>query len=294
MDADERGAAAGAGGRRDRRRRAARRRPATSPTGCTGRRAPARIPIVVYFHGGGWVLGGHDSDDPFCRDLCVRSDAVIVSVDYRHAPEERFPAAADDAFAAVQWIAEHTVELGGDPRPARRRRLERGRQPRRRRLPAGARRRRAGDRRPAAAHAGHRLRHDPGVVRRERRRLHPDGGADGVVLGPLRRSRRPVGPARRRRCAPPTCRACRRRSSSRASSTRCATRASPTPTRWPPPACRSTAFTARGHTHTSLTMVDVVISGADARAEMATALRGFFSPDRVLNGFVPAEREQLG
>ena len=53
-------------------------------------------------------------------------------------------------------------------------------------------------------------------------------------------------------------------------------------------------FTARGHTHTSLTMVDVVISGADARAEMATALRGFFDPDRVLNGFVPAEREQVG
>ena len=72
-------------------------------------------PIVVYFHGGGWVLGNLDSDDPFCRDLCVRSDAVIVSVNYRHAPEARFPAAADDAFAAVQWVAANAAELGGVP-----------------------------------------------------------------------------------------------------------------------------------------------------------------------------------
>ncbi|MEA3019357.1 MAG: hypothetical protein QOI47_881, partial [Actinomycetota bacterium] len=63
------------------------------------------LPIVCYFHGGGWVLGSHDSDDPFCRDLCVRSGAIIVSVDYRHAPEHRFPAAAEDAFAAIQWVA---------------------------------------------------------------------------------------------------------------------------------------------------------------------------------------------
>jgi len=72
-------------------------------------------PMVAYFHGGGWVLGSLDSDDPLCRDLCVRSDAVIVSVGYRHAPEARFPAAADDAFAAVQWIAAHAEELGGIP-----------------------------------------------------------------------------------------------------------------------------------------------------------------------------------
>ena len=72
-------------------------------------------PIVVYFHGGGWVLGSHESDDPFCRDLCVRSDAVVVSVDYRHAPEARFPAAPDDGFAAVRWIAANAIELGGIP-----------------------------------------------------------------------------------------------------------------------------------------------------------------------------------
>ncbi|WP_204808509.1 flavin-containing monooxygenase [Mycobacterium riyadhense] len=72
-------------------------------------------PLVVYFHGGGWVLGDHISNDPLCRDFCVRSDTLIVSVNYRHAPEHRFPAAVDDGWAAVQWIAEHADELGGIP-----------------------------------------------------------------------------------------------------------------------------------------------------------------------------------
>jgi cation diffusion facilitator CzcD-associated flavoprotein CzcO/acetyl esterase/lipase len=70
--------------------------------------------IVGYFHGGGWVLGAADSDDPFCRDLCVRADAIIVTVGYRHAPEDRFPAAALDAFAALTWIADHAVRLGAE------------------------------------------------------------------------------------------------------------------------------------------------------------------------------------
>lgn len=77
--------------------------------------SPGPHPMVVYFHGGGWVLGDQTSDDPLCRDLCVRSDTLIVSVDYRHAPEHRFPAALDDGWAAVQWIAEHAGELGGIP-----------------------------------------------------------------------------------------------------------------------------------------------------------------------------------
>jgi acetyl esterase/lipase len=72
-------------------------------------------PIVAYFHGGGWVLGSCESDDPFCRDLCDRTGAIVVSVDYRHAPEHPYPAAADDASAALQWIADHAIELGGVP-----------------------------------------------------------------------------------------------------------------------------------------------------------------------------------
>ena len=74
-------------------------------------------PIVVYFHGGGWVLGDELSDDPFCRDLCRRTGMIIVSVGYRHAPEHRFPAAAEDGYAATRWIAAHADELGGRPGP---------------------------------------------------------------------------------------------------------------------------------------------------------------------------------
>ncbi|MBX9642019.1 MAG: alpha/beta hydrolase fold domain-containing protein, partial [Mycobacteriaceae bacterium] len=77
--------------------------------------SPGPHPVVVYFHGGGWVIGDQTSDDPLCRDLCVRSGALIVSVDYRHAPEHRFPAALDDGWAATRWVAEHAPELGGIP-----------------------------------------------------------------------------------------------------------------------------------------------------------------------------------
>jgi acetyl esterase/lipase len=74
-------------------------------------------PIVVYFHGGGWVLGDQQSDDPFCRDMCRRTGMIFVSVGYRHAPEHRFPTAAEDGYAATRWIAEHAAELGGMPGP---------------------------------------------------------------------------------------------------------------------------------------------------------------------------------
>jgi cation diffusion facilitator CzcD-associated flavoprotein CzcO/acetyl esterase/lipase len=76
---------------------------------------PGPHPVVVYFHGGGWVVGGAISDDPLCRDLCVRSDAIVVSPDYRHAPEVRFPAAVDDAMAALRWVADNAETLGGRP-----------------------------------------------------------------------------------------------------------------------------------------------------------------------------------
>lgn len=76
---------------------------------------PGPHPIVVYFHGGGYVLGDAGSDDPLCRDLCARSDATFISVDYRHAPEHRFPAAVDDALAAVRWVADNAAVLGGVP-----------------------------------------------------------------------------------------------------------------------------------------------------------------------------------
>jgi acetyl esterase len=73
------------------------------------------FPLVVFFHGGGWMLGDLDTHDPFCRAHCAGVDCVIVSVDYRLAPEHRFPAAVDDALAATRWVAKHAVEVGGDP-----------------------------------------------------------------------------------------------------------------------------------------------------------------------------------
>lgn len=73
---------------------------------------PGPHPVTVYFHGGGWVLGDQASDDAFCRDLCLNADSIIVSVDYRHAPEHPFPAAADDGFAAVNWAADNMATFG--------------------------------------------------------------------------------------------------------------------------------------------------------------------------------------
>ena len=78
---------------------------------------PGPHPIVVYFHGGGWVLGDEQSDDPFCRDMCRRTGMIFLSVGYRHAPEHRFPTAAEDSYAALRWVAEHAAELGGKPGP---------------------------------------------------------------------------------------------------------------------------------------------------------------------------------
>lgn len=76
---------------------------------------PGPHPVVLYFHGGGWVVGDAISDDPLCRDLCVRSDAIVISADYRHAPEHPFPAAVDDAMAALRWVADNAETLGGRP-----------------------------------------------------------------------------------------------------------------------------------------------------------------------------------
>jgi acetyl esterase len=73
------------------------------------------LPLITFFHGGGWVIGDLDSHDANCRSITNNVQAVVVSVDYRLAPEARFPAAADDAFAAVCWVQDHAGELGGSP-----------------------------------------------------------------------------------------------------------------------------------------------------------------------------------
>jgi acetyl esterase len=74
-----------------------------------------RFPVLVFFHGGGWVLGNLDSSDVLCRALTNAAGCIVVSVNYRHAPEHRFPAAAEDAYDATFWVAEHAQTFRGDP-----------------------------------------------------------------------------------------------------------------------------------------------------------------------------------
>ena len=74
-----------------------------------------QLPVVVYFHGGGWVLGDLDSHDPLCHALANRAGTAVISVDYRLAPEHKYPAAAEDAYAAALWLSEHGTEWGADP-----------------------------------------------------------------------------------------------------------------------------------------------------------------------------------
>ena len=72
-------------------------------------------PVVVYFHGGGWVIANLDTYDASCRALCNTLDAVVVSVAYRQAPEHPFPAATEDAYFALQWVLQNASSLHGNP-----------------------------------------------------------------------------------------------------------------------------------------------------------------------------------
>jgi acetyl esterase len=74
------------------------------------------LPVVVFFHGGGWVIGDLESHDHLCRVLAKKAECVVVAVDYRLAPEAKFPAAVDDAWTAVEWVTANSDEIDVDAR----------------------------------------------------------------------------------------------------------------------------------------------------------------------------------
>jgi acetyl esterase len=88
-----------------------------------GRKIPVRVytpardgpfPVVVFFHGGGWVAGTLETHDPYCRALATEAGVIVASVDYRLAPEHKFPAGLEDCLAATEWVLAHVGELGGE------------------------------------------------------------------------------------------------------------------------------------------------------------------------------------
>lgn len=73
------------------------------------------LPVLVFLHGGGWVIGDLETHDDACRHIAKASGCLVVSVDYRLAPEHKFPVPIEDCYAAVSWVSEHAADIGADP-----------------------------------------------------------------------------------------------------------------------------------------------------------------------------------
>jgi len=76
--------------------------------------ASAPLPVLVYLHGGGWVMCSIETHDALCRDLAKQSNIIVVSVDYRLAPEHKFPAGLEDCYAALLWVSQNAQQLNAD------------------------------------------------------------------------------------------------------------------------------------------------------------------------------------
>ena len=96
------------------------------PAGPSGGQVPLRVmtpladtdrplPVMLYFHGGGWVIGSHETVEPQCRYLADAAQTIVISVEYRVAPEDKFPAAVDDCVWATNWVHDNAASLGADP-----------------------------------------------------------------------------------------------------------------------------------------------------------------------------------
>ena len=251
---------------------------ATCGTGSTDRPTSGPHPIVAYFHGGGWVLGSHESDDPFCRDLCVavrRDRRSRSTTGMRPSTSSRPPPTTPSPLCG--WIADHAAELGGIPGQLAVAGWSAGGNVA---TVAARMARDAGGPEIVGQlldQPGHRQRHGPSPSYRE--------CAEGYVLtkalmewffdhymdGADRTDPR-VSPLRARDLSglPPAVIVTSEFDPA------AATRAPPTPMPCTTAGVATRHVFARGHTHTSLTMVDVVLSGAPVRAEMGDALRGFF------------------
>ena len=212
--------------------------------------------VIVYYHGGGWVIGSIDESDTVGRKLAERTSCTVVLVDYRLAPEHRYPVAVDDSYAALEWVGEHVEEMARQGAPLfvagdsaggnlaavmalrardRARPTDRGADPD---LP------------------GHRRRLRAAVVHRPREPAPADARGDGVVLGPLRAGRRTarrarrLAAARRRPRRAPT-----RRRADRRARRACATRARPTPSGSRRPECPVNFQRHEGQTHGFFTLL---------------------------------------
>src|SRR5436305_6849349 len=89
--------------------------PARIYTPTTLRQTRGLAAALVFFHGGGWVIGNLDSHDVVCRTLAHEGQLIVISVDYRLSPEHKFPAAVEDSIAATKWISDNAMTLGIDP-----------------------------------------------------------------------------------------------------------------------------------------------------------------------------------